>query len=188
MQRRATAVGAALLAVALLTGCTGDGDAEPEPTATDGRTPVPTDAPSTVEQWADIAERQTAEWHAWETEWDAIECGSINDLGSVSVDCTMLVFQAVSMTEISSEWWAGATTPGHSQFISTDPPAEIADLVTATQEAAVTADAAGTAWTDAECGLEATEECPDLADALGDAIAAYTDQLAEWAPYFPPAA
>lgn len=187
MNRWVTAAAGAALAVTLLTGCTATEDeAVPEPTGT--RAPVPTDAPSTVEQWAFIAEAQKVEWDTWLDGWESVECGSIDQLESASVDCLVLAYSAASMADSAADLWWGVTTPGHPKFISTEPPAEIADLVMSTQDAATAASAAGQEWVAGNCGMaDAPEDCTELSTTLGDALTAFDAQLVAWEPFVPSA-
>lgn len=181
MHRWTTAAVGAVLAVALLTGCTGSDEPVPEPTST--RAPVPTDAPSTVEQWGFFAEEQKAQWDVWIDGWESVACGSVDQLESASIDCLVLVYQAAEMTNVAADSWLGLTTPGHAQFISTDPPAEVADLVAATQEAATAASVAGEEWVAANCGASGSaDNCAQLSTTLGDALTAFDARLAEWQP------
>lgn len=160
----------------LLAGCTGG---EPEPDAKTKRTRV-TDAPTTPEQWWDVAKQQKAEWELWTEGWETVGCGSLDELESASIDCSLLVYSAVDIASMAEQTWTGMTTPGAGQFISTEPPAEIADLVTSTQEAATKAAGSAAAWMEADCGIEMTGDCPALTTTLGDDLTAYDAQLAAW--------
>lgn len=160
----------------LLVGCTGGEPQEPEST----KPPKITDAPTTPEEWLAIAESQKSQWDSWTDGWESAQCGSIDELETASVDCSSLVYSAVEMATFAEQTWTGLTTPGAAEFISVEPPEEVAELVTATQDAATKASEAGTAWVDAECGIEMKGDCQALATTLGDALTAFDTQLAAW--------
>jgi len=178
-----TAAAGAALAVTLLTGCTGTEEEPPEVTGTEPA--VPTDAPTDVSLWVSVAETQKLERDMWMEGWESVECGSIDELETASIDCLVLVYQAASTSDTAAEWWDALTTPGHAEFLSTVPPEEVADLVSATKDAAIAASTTGQEWVAGDCGSSAAiEQCPELTTALGDALTAFDEQLAAWEQFF----
>ena len=178
--RRRTFVITGLLAVPfLLAGCF----AGTPPTIGE---PAPGDDPargSTPEPWAEVALAQKAEWDAWADNWDAAACPELAAVVSASIDCKVLGINAESLATTASAWWAATLTPGHSEFISSDPPAEVADLVAATQAAADVSSAAGTAWLAADCGNQGAEGCPDLGSDFDEAIQRLRSEMSRWEQY-----
>lgn len=171
-------IGASLVA-AVLSGCT-DTAEEPTPEVRPGRTPQQTDAPSTPEQWALIAEGQSAQWDSWQENWEAVSCGSIADSAAGGIDCTLLVFNAGTLAELDANEWAMTTTPGTSGFISVEPPAEVADLVASIQAAATTAATAGQEWVAAGCDMGTGGDCATLSASFDAALVELRAQRAEW--------
>ncbi|WP_404433505.1 hypothetical protein LG299_03305 [Microbacterium lacus] len=174
---------AGLIGVFVLAGCTAQSDESVTPAPSNSQAPAPTDAPSTPEQWGAVAQQQQLEWVEWLGNWDLASCESMQDLSASNIDCTVAVFSAIGMVGTAAELWPALTTPGHSEFISTTPPQEVADLIPPTAAAAAAAAEAGTAWSESGCGSVAEDACVDLGATLETALASYRDSLVPWEPF-----
>lgn len=131
-------------------------------------------------QWALFAQRQQAEWDVWADSRDLASCGPLAGVGEESVDCKILAQNATTMAATAVQWWVGAVTPGHSEFIASKPPEEVSELVTATLEAVAAADSNAAAWVAADCGNVGGVTCPSLGADFEASIDALRSVLADW--------
>lgn len=178
----------AVLLLTLVAACGSDGTtgadasstAEEESVVADPTTEaeeVSTPEGATVQQWASIiAEQQLSFDETWEN-FDEKDCGVM--LMGPDVNCEAIGLTLYYNAQTISTVIEGARKPSAPAFIG-DPPAEIADLVDETQDAA---DAAVAAWEtrdEADCdGGGCVSQAFEFDSALDDIRA----QLAAWGPY-----
>lgn len=179
MWKRTLAV-AGLLSIVPLSACASGATSTPSKEA--GETPAVEES-STVEQWASLIAQQSVDWDEWKAEWDDATCSSIA-AAEGAMDCNLMLTSAMYMLQTTSIELEPATSEGKKGFIASEPPAEVANLYAATEEAAPSGAAAAKAWQDANCGLSTSgEECGGLSSDLETTVDDLMSEYAAWGPY-----
>lgn len=195
-------IGALLLTTALAAGCgddgddsDADGDATPPPTSeatttTEDETEEPADLPaSTVEDWAGLVTEASStnglDWYVQQI-GTAVECLPADN----SPTCALGAVSGEHFADLLGEGFAGALGEGDSLNQVEplgEPPAEIADLVTRTREAAEGYEEAVSAMTGSGGGTDCTQSnegaCTSVRTDVKKSGQTLLDVIAEWEPH-----